>query len=200
MWSWRTEDVAGYQKIFDEFEKETGISAEFKPYKNTEYDTILETALEGGKGPDVMQLRAYGSLQPLVDAGHIEPLDSRVKALDGFSEQSLDGARSIKDGKVYGVPFAIQTLQVFYNEKIFEKNGIEEPQTYDEFIAAAKKLKGAGVTPIAVGGRTRGRSRSCTPSWGPNSTAAMRSWTLHLRTRAPSPRPSSWTRWLRSRS
>lgn len=153
VWSWRTEDVAGYQKIFDEFEKETGITAEFKPYKNTEYDTILETALEGGKGPDVMQLRAYGSLQPLVDAGHLEPLDSRVKALSGFSEQSLDGARSIEDGKVYGVPFAIQTLQVFYNEKIFEQNNLEEPRTYDEFVQAAEKLEGAGVTPIAVGGK-----------------------------------------------
>lgn len=153
VWSWRTEDVAGYQKIFDAFEEKTGITAEFKPYKNTEYDTILETALEGGKGPDVMQLRAYGSLQPLVDAGHLESLDGRVEALDGFSEQSLDGARSVENGKVYGVPFATQTLQVFYNERIFEENGLQEPQTYDEFVAAAEELDGAGVTPIAVGGK-----------------------------------------------
>jgi raffinose/stachyose/melibiose transport system substrate-binding protein len=152
VWSWRTEDVAGYQKIFAEFEKETGIKAEFKPYKNTEYDTILETALKGGKGPDVMQLRAYGGLQPLVDGGYLAPVGDKVD-LEGFSEESLDGARGIESGKIYGVPFAIQTLQVFYNEKIFSENGIEEPKTYDEFVDAAKKLKGAGVTPLAVGGK-----------------------------------------------
>lgn len=153
VWSWRTEDVAGYQKIFAEFEKETGIKAQFKPYKNTEYDTILETALKGGKGPDVMQLRAYGGLQPLVDAGYLVPLEDKVNGLEDFSEQSLDGARGLDDGKVYGVPFAIQTLQVFYNKKLFEENGVEVPQTYDEFVQAAEKLKGAGVTPIAAGGK-----------------------------------------------
>lgn len=153
VWSWRTEDVAGYQKIFAEFEKETGIKAQFKPYKNTEYDTILETALKGGKGPDVMQLRAYGGIQPLIDANYIVPLEGKVDGLGDFSDQSLDGARGLDDGKVYGVPFALQTLQVFYNKKLFEKNNVEVPQTYDEFIQASKKLKDADVTPIAAGGK-----------------------------------------------
>jgi raffinose/stachyose/melibiose transport system substrate-binding protein len=35
VWSWRTEDVAAYKKIFAAFEKDTGIKAQFKPYKNT---------------------------------------------------------------------------------------------------------------------------------------------------------------------
>lgn len=152
VWSWRTEDVAAYKKMFAAFEKDTGIKAEFKPYKNTEYNTILETALKGGKGPDVAQLRAYGQVQPLMDAGYLEPVDD-IGALKGFSEQALDGARRVKDGKVYGVPFAIQTLQVFYNKKIFSEQGIAEPKTVAELEAAADKLKGAGITPFAVGGK-----------------------------------------------
>lgn len=152
VWSWRTEDVAGYNKMFDAFEEETGIKAEFKPYKNTEYDTILETSLKGGKGPDVMQLRAYGALQTLIDGGYLVPLDDQVAGLDDFSAQALDGARGVKDGKIYGVPFAIQTLQIYYNKQIFEDNGLAEPKTYEELAAACKKLQAAGVTPIAVGG------------------------------------------------
>jgi raffinose/stachyose/melibiose transport system substrate-binding protein len=153
VWSWRTEDVAGYERIFSEFTSETGIEVEFKPHLNTEYDTILETALKGGKGPDVMQLRAYGSPQPLFDAGYAVPLDGEVEALEEFSPQSIAGATSIKDGHVYGVPFALQTLQVFYNEDIFADHGIEVPETYEDFIAAAQTLKEAGVVPIAVGGK-----------------------------------------------
>jgi raffinose/stachyose/melibiose transport system substrate-binding protein len=152
VWSWRTEDVAAYKKIFAAFEKDTGIKAEFKPYKNTEYNTILETALKGGKGPDVAQLRAYGPLQPLIDGRNLVPLDD-VGALKDFSQQALDGARSVKDGKVYGVPFAIQTLQVFYNKKIFQEQGLQEPTTPEEFKAVADKLKQAGITPLAVGGK-----------------------------------------------
>jgi raffinose/stachyose/melibiose transport system substrate-binding protein len=153
VWSWRTEDVAGYERIFSKFTDETGIEVEFKAHLNTEYDTILETALEGGKGPDVMQLRAYGSPQPLFDAGYLVPLDGEVEGLEDFSPQALAGATSIKDGHVYGVPFALQTLNVFYNEDIFAEHDIEVPQTYDEFIAAAQKLKDAGIVPIAAGGK-----------------------------------------------
>lgn len=152
VWSWRTEDVAGYEAIFEEFERQTGIEAEFRPYQNTEYDTILETALQGGEGPDVMQLRAYGGLQSLVGADHLVPLGSEIDALEGFSEEALDGARGIEDGEVYGVPFATQTLQVFYNERLFEENGLEEPGTYEEFLEAAETLRDAGTIPVAAGG------------------------------------------------
>ena len=50
VWSWRTKDVAGYEKIFETFTEETGIEVEFKAHVNTEYDTILETALKARKG------------------------------------------------------------------------------------------------------------------------------------------------------
>ncbi|MGH2698250.1 MAG: ABC transporter substrate-binding protein [Actinomycetota bacterium] len=152
VWSWRTEDVAAYEKIFETFTDDTGIEVEFKAHLNTEYDTILETALKGGKGPDVIQLRAYGSLQPLIDAGYLVPLDGTIERLDEFSQQALAGAQGLDDGRLYGVPFAIQTLQVFYNKQIFEENGIEVPATYEDFTAAAAELKDAGITPIAAGG------------------------------------------------
>ena len=42
---------------------------------------------------------------------------------------------------------------MFYNQGLFEKNGIKAPTTWDEFIAANDKLAGAGVTPIAVGAK-----------------------------------------------
>ena len=152
VWSWRTEDIEGYERIFETFTEETGIEVEFEAHLNTEYDTILETALKGGKGPDVMQLRAYGGLQQHIDAGYLVPLDGAIDRLDEFSPQALAGAQGLEDGRIYGVPFALQTLQVFYNKTTFADNGIEVPETYADFTAAAEKLKGAGVTPIAAGG------------------------------------------------
>jgi raffinose/stachyose/melibiose transport system substrate-binding protein len=52
------------------------------------------------------------------------------------------------------VPFASQTQLVIYNKAIFDANGIAEPQTWDELIAAAEKLKAAGIMPFANGTAT----------------------------------------------
>ncbi|MGW1060376.1 ABC transporter substrate-binding protein [Micromonospora rubida] len=150
VWGWRQEDVAAYNKIFQIYEgANPGVTVEYVPYKNTEYDTILKTGLTDANGPDVAQLRSYGLLQPLVAATGLVPLDDQIKELEGFSKPVLDGARGESDGKVYGVPFALQTLHVIYNEKLLADNGIKAPTTWADMIAAFDKLKGAGVIPLA---------------------------------------------------
>ncbi|MCC5580081.1 extracellular solute-binding protein [Microtetraspora sp. AC03309] len=151
LWSWRVEDVKAYEKILATFEEShPKIHVEFKPFQATEYNNILATGMSGSGGPDVAQLRAYGGLQPLVEADQLLPLDGKVDALSGFDAKLLEGAKGHKDGKIYGVPFAYQTLQVLYNKKLFGDNGIQPPATWDDMIAAAKKLKAAGITPFAV--------------------------------------------------
>ncbi|MEU7912336.1 ABC transporter substrate-binding protein [Microbispora bryophytorum] len=145
------EDVKAYEKILATFEKShPKIDVEFKPFQATEYNTILATGLSGSAGPDVAQLRAYGGLQPLVEAGRLVPLDGRVEALSGFDAKLLEGAKGHKDGRIYGVPFAYQTLQVLYDKRLFGDNGIQPPATWDDMIAAAGRLKAAGITPFAV--------------------------------------------------
>jgi raffinose/stachyose/melibiose transport system substrate-binding protein len=122
---------------------------EYVPYKSTEYDTILRTGLTGDNGPDVAQLRSYGLLQPLVSSGSLIALDDEVEGLQDFSDAVLDGARGVKDGKIYGVPFAIQTLHVIYNKQIFEDHGIEPPTSWADMIDAFETLRDADVIPLA---------------------------------------------------
>lgn len=153
-WSWRTEDRAAYEKFIKEFETaHPDIQIQFVPYKNTEYNTILATALQGGSGPDVMQLRAYGGMEPLANAGYLVPLDGKIKALSEFPKATLGGAANRRDKHVYGVPFAVQTIQVLYNKAVFTKLGLTEPQTWSEFLQTAAKVKKAGYIPFANGGK-----------------------------------------------
>ncbi len=154
VWSWRTEDVDAYEKIFDAYEAEhEGVTVEFKPYVNTEYDTILSTGLSAEGGPDVAQLRAYGGLQPLCEAGRLVELEAESVDTSGISDDVLEGARCESDGGLYGVPFASQALVVYYNKAIFEENGLEEPKTWDELMEIGSTLQDAGVTPYAVTGK-----------------------------------------------
>ncbi len=151
-WSWRTEDVAAYESFIEAFRTENpDIDVEFTPYLNTEYNTIVSTALQGGGGPDIVHLRAYGGMEPLAQAGYLVRLDDKVAALADFDPGILLGATNRADGGVYGVPFALQTVQVLYNVDMFERLGLEEPTTWEEFLAVGDALKASGVNALANG-------------------------------------------------
>ena len=150
-WSWRQEDVAAYNEIIAAFEAEhPDISITYTAHEAKAYNTILTTALAGGSGPDIIHTRAYGSLENISGAGYLEPLDGKVD-LSLLSADELLGTTLRSDGHVYAVPFASQTVVVYYNKDIFDAQGVAVPETWDEFLAASQKLKDAGVTPLANG-------------------------------------------------
>lgn len=153
VWSWRIEDVEAYNKMFEVFEKENpDIKINFVAYQDSQYETILGTALRAGRGPDIAQLKPYGELQPFVNAGFIEPLDDKIDELAAFYPVALDGARSTADDRIYGVPYSVPNMGIFYNTEIFEQHGIQLPKTWQEFIGICEQLKQKGVIPIAAGG------------------------------------------------
>lgn len=153
MWSWRTEDIDKYNTIFDVYEAANpGVTVEFEAFLNTEYNQLLATGLEGSDGPDLAMVRAYGGVQALIEAGQLMAIDDVVDT--GSVEQSLLAAATGRtDGKLYGVPFATQTLQVFYNKGIFDELGLSEPTTWDEFTALNEAIAAGGYTPMALGAK-----------------------------------------------
>lgn len=154
-WSWRVEDKWAYDRMIRVFQQRNpGIAVEFVPFRATEYNTILSSALTAGKGPDIIHLRAYGGLETFTAPGFIAPLDfETVPELKTFSRTILEGAKGRKDGKIYGVPFASQTIVIYYNKKIFAQHSLTVPKTWDEFLALMKTLKDKGVLPLANGGK-----------------------------------------------
>ena len=163
-WSWRQEDRAAYEQFIDTFEAANpGITVTFETFEAANYNTILSTALAGGTGPDVMMVRAYGGLENVAVAGYLEPLSTEtVPALADFAEPALAAESVRADGTIYAVPFASQTQLVIYNKAIFDANGIEEPQTWDELVAASQTLKDAGIIPFANGTATAWQNETVT--------------------------------------
>ena len=155
-WSWRQEDRAQYVQFIDTFEAANpGITVKFETFEATNYNTILSTALAAGTGPDLMMVRAYGGMEAVASGGYLEPLTTEtIPALAEFAPEALAAETMRSDSKIYGVPFASQTQLVIYNKGLFDANGIAEPQTWDELIAASQKLQDAGVIPFANGTAT----------------------------------------------
>lgn len=161
-WTWRAEDKAQYEKYIDTFEAANpGITVTFSSYESTGYFSALSTALTGGTGPDVMMVRSYGGLETISNGGYLLPLDAtNVPALANFPATAIASETSRADGKTYAVPFASQTMLVIYNKDIFDQNGITEPQTWEELLAASEKLKAAGIMPFANGTATAWQNES----------------------------------------
>jgi raffinose/stachyose/melibiose transport system substrate-binding protein len=91
-----------------------------------------------------------------VNLGVSAPLDEAYASL-GWNDRFLGAAlaKTQYNGQQYGVPYTIHGMVVYYRKDSFEQAGItEEPQTYDELIAANQKLLEAGITPFSFGGST----------------------------------------------
>jgi raffinose/stachyose/melibiose transport system substrate-binding protein len=97
-------------------------------------------------------VRAYGGVQGLIEAGQLVPIDGLVD-VSSVEQSLLAAATGRSDGQLYGVPFATQTLQVFYNKGIFDELGLTEPTTWDEFVALNKAIDAGGYTPMALGAK-----------------------------------------------
>jgi raffinose/stachyose/melibiose transport system substrate-binding protein len=153
VWSWQVVQAPIYQKIFEIYERETpGVRIAYRGIASTEYPTVLKTGLSGPGGPDLVMLHPYKSIAPYVRAGQLAPLDEAgIAEVKNFSPESLAAARL--DGKLWGLPFARQTIQIFYSRKLFAQLGVVPPTTADQMAPLLDKIAAAGITPIAATGK-----------------------------------------------
>ncbi len=133
--------------------KNPGVKVEMQFLENEAYKAKLPTILQSKDRPHIIYSWAGGVLKAQVEAGVIEDISDPVK---GYSDQIAPAAMSAftLDGKVYGLPMVLSQVGFYYNKELMAKGGVDgsKIKTWDDFLAAVKALKAAGVTPIAVGG------------------------------------------------
>lgn len=152
-WSWRPEDKVFYEEQAAIFQAKTGITVKFTPYVATEYNALLATALTAGSGPDVMQVRPYGGMSNLSDAGNFLALTTKdVPALAKMSAGTLAGVQGYTSKKQYGLPYATSVIGVMYNPDLLKKAGVKAlPSTWDSFLRVLDQVKSAGLIPLGNG-------------------------------------------------
>jgi len=150
--SLRTEDIAMENTKNAEFTKKfPNIRIEFEAIKNTEYDTVLKTALATGVGADIVMLRSYDGGRQVYDSGNLMKLNDILPEIkNNFTDNSI-ATWSTEEGDIYGVPYFGSVTGVWYNKEIFKTYGLSVPQTWDEFLNTCNVLQKAGVTPLAHG-------------------------------------------------
>ncbi|MDQ0243602.1 raffinose/stachyose/melibiose transport system substrate-binding protein [Bacillus fengqiuensis] len=157
-WSFETEKREQIQKSVEEFNashKDIQIKAEF--IDNEAFKTKMKVAIAGNKLPDIFPYWSGATFETLVDAGVVGDLTEHLDQDTEFKNKVLPGGLETfsYDGKTYGIPLTLSSVQLWYNKEIFEKNGLTPPKTYDELLEVVDKLNTKNITPITVSGKDR---------------------------------------------
>jgi multiple sugar transport system substrate-binding protein len=153
---WLNEDLAQrvqlIQQIVTRFQDKSGIQVKVVPIAEDQLASQIQSASAAGTLPDVMGPLSLGLVQnlatdDLVDADAAnEVVDSLGR--DTFSERALSLVES--DGKPMGVPSDTWTQLLIYRKDLFQKAGLQTPDTFDKILTAATKLKQGGQSGIVA--------------------------------------------------
>lgn len=116
--------------------------------------TALRARVVAGNPPTAVQLKGPG-IQEWAAEGGVADVDDVATAenWDGVLPPVLAGIMKY-EGKYVAAPVNIHRVDwLWANPAVLEKAGVSVPTTWDEFNAAAEKLKAAGITPLAHGGQ-----------------------------------------------
>jgi arabinogalactan oligomer/maltooligosaccharide transport system substrate-binding protein len=136
-----TNEAPTYQALVKEFE---AANKDIKvKYVNVPFDQAqnkFDTAAGSKGAPDILRSEV-GWTPAFAKKGYFLPLDGTeaLKDQSKFQPSLIEQAKY--EGKTYGVPIVTDTLALVYNKELFEKAGVEAPQTWDELKKAAATIK-----------------------------------------------------------
>ncbi|CCN34149.1 putative ABC-type sugar transport system,periplasmic component [Vibrio nigripulchritudo SO65] len=126
------------------------VEVKYNLYDHESYKTTIRNWLATSP-PDVVFWFAGNRMKTFVDRGLLEDVSDLWEA-NGMNQDFAAAAPAMSvNGKKYGVPYTYYQWGVYYRKDIFDKFGITEPKNWDEFKAAAAKLKANNVAPFAIG-------------------------------------------------
>ncbi len=134
-----------FEDIVKEFEKENpeiDVTLQLTPW--SQYWTKLDAAMGAGTAADIFWMNTF--MPKYANAGVLEPLDSYIEKdkMDMSNYEEVVADMYNYNNVQYGLPKGMDTVQVFYNKKILQDCGVEEPRegwNWDDMINMAIKIK-----------------------------------------------------------
>lgn len=128
--------------------------------------TTIKPRLNSATAPDMIN----NSGADMMDFGAIVKAGQAADLTDLFAAPSFDiagktvaetlvpgaieqGTYDVEGGrKPFAVNYSFTVFGLYYNKKLFDKNGWTAPATWADFTALCDKIKAAGITPFAYAG------------------------------------------------
>ncbi len=138
---WGTGPAGNWSQIIAAYQKDNPqVSVKYIAKDASRYERDLVEALAAGVGPDIAVINNVWLGKHL---NKLSPAPSQVLSIATFKDSFADSAHQdlIRAGKIYAVPFYIDTLALYYNKAFYNNAGlVSPPKTWEEFSDAVKKL------------------------------------------------------------
>jgi len=135
---WGTyDDYKVYGELIEAFQKENkNIAIKYTQKSFADYEKELLNALAAGTGPDIFSI--HQTWLPKYE-DKISPMPQTKEFITSkvFQDTFVDVVYSdfVINDKIYGIPFYVDTLALYYNKDFFNSAGIPSPPAdWDEFL------------------------------------------------------------------
>jgi len=132
------EIVAKYVDKWNSLHPETQVEIVTMPWEDY-IGLALPAAFAAGKGPDIFWL-SPGDMLRYINEGMLLPFDEYM------TEDELDDLvpaarqKAAVEGVLYGLPFEIEPVAIYYNVDLFEQYGLAIPKDWNELLNVAERL------------------------------------------------------------
>ncbi|MFN4046691.1 MAG: ABC transporter substrate-binding protein, partial [Acidilobaceae archaeon] len=145
--------MEAFLKVLEEFMRAyPHINVEYRIYRAEDIATIAPLQFAAGMTPGDVIFTAWGWwVAETGRKGHLLDLTGLVDRGE-FTPGIFDPVTA--DGKIYGLPFtAFAKPGFWYRKSFFERHGLQEPKTWEEFLGLLDRIKNIPgiVAPIATG-------------------------------------------------
>ncbi len=159
------EDASRFEESMIPFEEATGIDIVYEG--SGDFETLITVRSEGGSPPDIAAFPQPGLAADLIRGGLVYDLTDWF-GLDYLREQYNDAWIDLAEigGIQAGVWYraSVKSL-VWYNLPVFEAEGYEIPETWDELIALSDEMVSDGYTPWVIGIESSGATGWTATDW-----------------------------------
>jgi raffinose/stachyose/melibiose transport system substrate-binding protein len=144
--------VAAYKKIIDDYHTLHPNVTIKVTWMGRQLSTKLRPLLQSGVKPDIIEddlqvmyagLRKDGLVADLTPYLAQPGAGATTAWKDSWSAGSLELVST--PGQLTTLPFWVNATQVFYDQRVFDANGLTPPATWDELMAICATLKGKGL-------------------------------------------------------
>jgi alpha-glucoside transport system substrate-binding protein len=148
--TWGGSEQDSFMAMIKPFEDATGVKVEYTGTRDL--NAVLTTRVQGGNPPDLAGLPGPGQMAQYAQAGNLVDLSTFLD-MSTFQKQYAQTWADLGsvDGKLVGIfiKASVKGL-IWYDPKVWEANGYQIPNTWDDMIALSQKIADNGDTPWCV--------------------------------------------------
>ena len=145
--------LAAMEALIADFEAANpDIDVQLTNFDHEGYKTAIRNFLTTD-APDLANWYAGNRMAPFVNSGQFMDV-SDVWEENGLNDALASAAASMTiDGKKWGVPYTYYQWGIYFNREAYTAAGVQEPKSWDEFVANCEKFAAAGIDCITTGSK-----------------------------------------------